>query len=104
MTRRSPSACYALPLHDALPISGAIRHRCSDSFVHWTDPAALEALLVAAVGRFAGAAFQAGDRKSTRLNSSHQIISYAVFCLKNNNEWLDDAGVDVLGGLGYGVV
>src|SRR5947208_8114525 len=28
------------------------------------------------------------DRKSTRLNSSHQIISYAVFCLKkkNNNQ------------------
>src|SRR5258708_14177094 len=25
---------------------------------------------------------QIGDRKSTRLNSSHQIISYAVFCLK----------------------
>src|SRR5258708_10216121 len=25
-----------------------------------------------------------GDRKSTRLNSSHQIISYAVFCLKKN--------------------
>src|SRR5207244_7952644 len=25
---------------------------------------------------------QAGDRKSTRLNSSHQISSYAVFCLK----------------------
>src|SRR5258708_16180580 len=25
------------------------------------------------------------DRKSTRLNSSHQIISYAVFCLKNKN-------------------
>src|SRR5258708_15126405 len=29
----------------------------------------------------AAAAFQ-GDRKSTRLNSSHQIISYAVFCLQ----------------------
>src|SRR5258708_30296544 len=30
------------------------------------------------------------DRKSTRLNSSHQIISYAVFCLKkkkNNNKY-----------------
>src|SRR5438552_7462426 len=27
----------------------------------------------------------AGDRKSTRLNSSHQIISYAVFCLKKKN-------------------
>src|SRR5258708_32077370 len=28
------------------------------------------------------------DRKSTRLNSSHQIISYAVFCLKKKNETL----------------
>src|SRR5258708_9483937 len=28
--------------------------------------------------------FRSGDRKSTRLNSSHQIISYAVFCLKKN--------------------
>src|SRR5258708_30834424 len=36
-----------------------------------------------------------GDRKSTRLNSSHQIISYAVFCLKkkkkkNNKNIQDD--------------
>src|SRR5438552_14075420 len=30
----------------------------------------------------AAAAREQGDRKSTRLNSSHQIISYAVFCLK----------------------
>src|SRR5258708_18392590 len=29
---------------------------------------------------------EAQDRKSTRLNSSHQIISYAVFCLKKKNE------------------
>src|SRR5438552_7755118 len=29
------------------------------------------------------------DRKSTRLNSSHQIISYAVFCLKKNNHRRD---------------
>src|SRR5438552_5144300 len=28
------------------------------------------------------AGVEEGDRKSTRLNSSHQIISYAVFCLK----------------------
>src|SRR5258708_29478079 len=28
---------------------------------------------------------RSGDRKSTRLNSSHQIISYAVFCLKKKN-------------------
>src|SRR2546427_1228492 len=36
-------------------------------------------------GRFPvakGPAFGAGDRKSTRLNSSHSQISYAVFCLK----------------------
>src|SRR5258708_9456399 len=35
-------------------------------------------------GRLEGAAARRGgpDRKSTRLNSSHQIISYAVFCLK----------------------
>src|SRR5438552_12893984 len=31
----------------------------------------------------------AADRKSTRLNSSHQIISYAVFCLKKKNRWLN---------------
>src|SRR5258708_27007160 len=29
------------------------------------------------------------DRKSTRLNSSHQIISYAVFCLKKKKKKLD---------------
>src|SRR5258708_17164519 len=31
-----------------------------------------------------GGSKQPQDRKSTRLNSSHQIISYAVFCLKKN--------------------
>src|SRR5437763_8785020 len=31
------------------------------------------------------------DRKSTRLNSSHRCISYAVFCLKKKNKITDDA-------------
>src|SRR5438552_11217496 len=31
---------------------------------------------------------ECGDRKSTRLNSSHQIISYAVFCLKKKKRWM----------------
>src|SRR6266850_4251262 len=31
-----------------------------------------------------------GDRKSTRLNSSHLVISYAVFCLKKKKESLTD--------------
>src|SRR2546429_2088236 len=37
--------------------------------------------------RLAGGAHQdAGDRKSTRLNSSHGYISYAVFCLKKKKK------------------
>src|SRR3712207_7260569 len=35
----------------------------------------------------------AGDRKSTRLNSSHANISYAVFCLKKKNTYI--SGVDL---------
>src|SRR5437899_9185884 len=34
-----------------------------------------------------GASASTGDRKSTRLNSSHLGISYAVFCLKKKTEW-----------------
>src|SRR5256885_10496388 len=34
------------------------------------------------------AAFSRTDRKSTRLNSSHLVISYAVFCLKKKNTTL----------------
>src|SRR5258708_27842949 len=33
------------------------------------------------------------DRKSTRLNSSHQIISYAVFCLKKNKTIVEPRSV-----------
>src|SRR5947208_15558456 len=36
------------------------------------------------------------DRKSTRLNSSHQIISYAVFCLKKKSGENDHAALDHL--------
>src|SRR5258708_25441555 len=39
-----------------------------------------------------------GDRKSTRLNSSHQIISYAVFCLKKKQQHLgNDSSLPSLG-------
>src|SRR2546430_17113015 len=41
---------------------------------------------LAARGREGGLARQHADRKSTRLNSSHSQISYAVFCLKKKNE------------------
>src|SRR3954464_12126688 len=39
---------------------------------------------------FSGVQTCALDRKSTRLNSSHTIISYAVFCLKKKNEQTED--------------
>src|SRR2546426_3578174 len=50
--------------------------------------AALPTIRAGAIGDFAigysgsGAQGSGGDRKSTRLNSSHLVISYAVFCLK----------------------
>src|SRR2546430_10907622 len=37
---------------------------------------------------FGNAALSSEDRKSTRLNSSHSQISYAVFCLKKKNKFL----------------
>src|SRR2546430_17114432 len=69
---------YTLSLHDALPILeghperhvwGLGRHHIGSNFFWYLkDP----------VGNFS-------DRKSTRLNSSHSQISYAVFCLKKKN-------------------
>src|SRR2546430_5367143 len=41
----------------------------------------------------ASGSFTTGDRKSTRLNSSHSQISYAVFCLKKKNIWLTDVRI-----------
>src|SRR5258708_8479188 len=64
---------YTLSLHDALPISRPPEFRrspisfCTFRSATKTDPRSRES---------------PRDRKSTRLNSSHQIISYAVFCLK----------------------
>src|SRR3712207_9018231 len=60
---------YTLSLHDALPISGS-------GEVAW--PCSIEEL----ERRIEGALCSEQDRKSTRLNSSHANISYAVFCLK----------------------
>src|SRR5687768_18484253 len=62
---------YTLSLHDALPIcswTAGGRHHTFGGYVIRTDePFATPHLR---------------DRKSTRLNSSHGYISYAVFCLK----------------------
>src|SRR5947209_18785041 len=60
---------YTLSLHDALPISS-----------NRTSSPARTRLTSGWTGRRAWSARR--DRKSTRLNSSHANISYAVFCLK----------------------
>src|SRR2546429_6526898 len=68
---------YTLSLHDALPIS-AIRHQRG-----LRAPAPGRGRLPAlGSGPRPGADHHGLDRKSTRLNSSHGYISYAVFCLK----------------------
>src|SRR5438876_6854579 len=80
---------YTLSLHDALPISssrpagiperGARRRACG-------RPAALDDLLSPALR---SSRWRQEDRKSTRLNSSHPSISYAVFCLKKKNNLIN---------------
>src|SRR5256885_16999268 len=42
------------------------------------------------IARSAARGARSGDRKSTRLNSSHLVISYAVFCLKKKKKNLRD--------------
>src|SRR2546422_9452607 len=70
---------YTLSLHDALPIY-ALRRRPRAQDGAGCDGASLHA------PRGARALGDEADRKSTRLNSSHGYISYAVFCLKKKKK------------------
>src|SRR2546430_12381584 len=85
---------YTLSLHDALPISTA---RASIVFCPEVNPAQTEVARWRATETSKATAYtpicmiwlkastallRTADRKSTRLNSSHSQISYAVFCLK----------------------
>src|SRR5207248_9219167 len=95
------SEIYTLSLHDALPISaqiGACRvgemrlqelveklgaHKVERLCSELLDYS--ERLMQAELSQMPAGTFSAEDfldRKSTRLNSSHRTISYAVFCLK----------------------
>src|SRR5437763_11696162 len=83
-----PSYIYTLSLHDALPI---FRSRCHDRPCPDRILSVGVAVRVVAERRRGRARAHAGagrgeDRKSTRLNSSHRCISYAVFCLKKNTK------------------
>src|SRR4029453_19566090 len=65
---------YTLSLHDALPISHS-------SVLAWRIPGT------------GGPGGLPSDRKSTRLNSSHTVISYAVFCLKKKEKLRDMSSI-----------
>src|SRR5256885_14810462 len=68
---------YTLSLHDALPISKDMK--ASAAWLGWLPDKKI--LFSEFVGGNSGI-----DRKSTRLNSSHLVISYAVFCLKKKKK------------------
>src|SRR5690349_22078983 len=72
---------YTLSLHDALPISGSVRR-------HRSRPRSASPRAGASWCRTREIAVRScpADRKSTRLNSSHVEISYAVFCLKKKKK------------------
>src|SRR5947208_9810488 len=76
----APTHIYTLSLHDALPILSRPRGTRRRRREGLPRPAGGASRPEDRVGGVLRAAAQ--DRKSTRLNSSHQIISYAVFCLK----------------------
>src|SRR5206468_13071980 len=82
----SPTEIYTLSLHDALPISAYLLAQVF--VVESYEP--LPFLLLRIVGYLWGErnenVLEILDRKSTRLNSSHDQISYAVFCLKKKKK------------------
>src|SRR2546422_6682016 len=76
---------YTLSLHDALPILLTAWHSVRpqvEGFLGSYPKALLCPLSHTAPPTW-------GDRKSTRLNSSHGYISYAVFCLKKKTQELE---------------
>src|SRR5690625_7287189 len=88
ITLRAPAtpAVYTLSLHDALPISAGSAHtsRHPPTAATPVHPHGVHATGAASIPHTptVTAATGSQDRKSTRLNSSHVAISYAVFCLK----------------------
>src|SRR5207245_5150374 len=97
------TAIYTPSLHDALPISRSLRRNPFDfeiilvglgQLVRRSETPLVEQFRVDIAdsgnrversARVTCLFFGFGDRKSTRLNSSHGSISYAVFCLKKKN-------------------
>src|SRR5438132_7691094 len=82
---------YTLSLHDALPIYRLLHRGQAAGFRPRWRARRTPGRLPRAAGSAAGVPRDPGarrDRKSTRLNSSHTVISYAVFCLKKKTRTL----------------
>src|SRR5437773_7767209 len=82
----APARLYALSLHDALPIylpSPVLTAPIGSALLGLVPAAAASVALC--LPRVELSKLLSKDRKSTRLNSSHITISYAVFCLKKKN-------------------
>src|SRR2546427_4411251 len=77
---------YTLSLHDALPISRGLP--ASRSRVASSSSTPCRETPPTRSRRASSGSGSVADRKSTRLNSSHSQISYAVFCLKKKNTQL----------------
>src|SRR3712207_7711101 len=78
---------YTLSLHDALPISPPPTSRAPPPAAPGRGcPAPRPRRCPPANGAASPRPRPRGDRKSTRLNSSHANISYAVFCLKKKQQ------------------
>src|SRR2546430_9413250 len=79
---------YTLSLHDALPISNPSGNQQKTSSSKSAFRKAFTASSCSTVRpntAISAMSARKTDRKSTRLNSSHSQISYAVFCLKKKN-------------------
>src|SRR5256885_3869743 len=78
---------YTLSLHDALPISASSERKSSGSRarLHGRASSGVPEPMMVTSNRSSRRSWSKIDRKSTRLNSSHLVISYAVFCLKKKN-------------------
>src|SRR5207248_11323772 len=79
----APPEIYTLSLHDALPILRQIGWDFASRARGWPIRAAPTSSRML---RRSASCRCRQDRKSTRLNSSHRTISYAVFCLKKKNK------------------
>src|SRR3712207_7242495 len=83
---------YTLSLHDALPISraprGCRRRRAWRRSASPRSTARRRGRTAARTPPPRPGSRTPGDRKSTRLNSSHANISYAVFCLKKKKQYI----------------